>query len=106
MRDFVISSIMILLLIFLFFYIFKLILPGPFRHKIYEKIMSSFAKFVIYVFFISVFLNCLLAFIIYRFRYVAYINIIIPSILSIVVGFIASTVPVKGTESKNKNIES
>ncbi len=50
MRNFLISSIVNLILILISYFLFRSIISGPTRHKIYEKIFSSFAKFIIYTF--------------------------------------------------------
>lgn len=85
------------ILIFISYFLFKNILSGPTRHKIYEKLFSSFAKFVIYVFIITIGINTVIAVSLYRTSYIAYINIIAPAVVSILVGFLMSTVPTRGT---------
>ncbi|MDT8715718.1 hypothetical protein IAI10_03485 [Clostridium sp. 19966] len=104
MSIFIVSMLANLILIFVSLFIFKAIIRGPMRHKIYEKLMSSFAKFVIFTFLASAIITSAAAYIMYRTRYIAYVNIVAPALVSILVGFIASTVPVKGVgEEDNKN---
>ncbi|AND86195.1 hypothetical protein GTH52_12635 [Clostridium tyrobutyricum] len=97
MKNFLISAGVDIVLIFIAYYLFKNILNGPIRHKIYEKIFSSMAKFIIYVFLITIGINAIIAFSLYRTSYIAYINIIAPAVVSILVGFLMSTVPTRGT---------
>ncbi|WP_446898069.1 hypothetical protein ACSVC9_14080 [Clostridium sp. LBM24168] len=96
MKNFLMSASVDVVLIFISYFLFKNILGGPTRHKIYEKLFSSFAKFVIYVFIITIVINAVIAILLYRTSYIAYINIIAPAIVSILVGFLMSTVPTKG----------
>lgn len=96
MLNFIISAAVDAIFIFVSFFIFKKIISGPTRHRIYERFMSSFAKFVVYIFIGAVVLTGGTALILYRTRYVAYMNIAAPALVSILVGFVASTVPVKG----------
>ncbi|MCH3965607.1 MAG: hypothetical protein LKE46_15370 [Clostridium sp.] len=103
MRNFLISASVDIILIFISYFLFKNILSGPTRHKIYEKLFSSFAKFVIYIFIITIGINAIIAILLYRTSYIAYINIIAPAVVSILVGFLVSTVPTKGAgDSPNK----
>lgn len=102
MRNFLISSIVDIIIIFASYYLFRTIISGPTRHRLYEKYISSFAKFVIYLFLVSVILTTLIVFILYRTRYTGYINIAAPAVLSIVVGFVISTVPTRGTGDDKK----
>lgn len=105
MKNFLISAAADVILITFSYYIFRSILSGPTRHKIYEKFISSFAKFVIYIFIASVVITGFTALILYRTRYIVYINIAAPAILSILVGFIMSTVPTRGAgDSDSKKI--
>jgi hypothetical protein len=97
MLNFLISAVVDIIIILISFFLFKAIISGPTRHRLYENFMSSFAKFVIYIFIAAVVINAVTALIFYRTRYVAYINIVAPAIVSILVGFIASTVPTRGT---------
>jgi hypothetical protein len=96
MRDFLISAAVNVVLILVSFFVFKNVISGPTRHRIYEKFMSSFAKFVIYIFVASAVITGGVAFALYRTNYVNYINIVAPAFVSIIVGFVAATVPVKG----------
>jgi magnesium-transporting ATPase (P-type) len=102
MLNFFISAAVNIVIILVAFFIFKSIISGPTRHRLYEKFMSSFAKFVIYIFLAAVIINVITALIFYRTRYVAYINIIAPAVVSILVGFIASTVPTRGIGDEKK----
>ncbi|WP_139905956.1 hypothetical protein [Clostridium thermarum] len=96
MVNFLISAAVNAVLILIFFFVFKAVISGPTRHRIYEKFMSSFAKFVVYIFIGSVVITGGTALILYKTNYVAYINIVAPALVSVLVGFVASTVPVKG----------
>ncbi len=97
MLNFIISSAVDLVLILISFFMFKKIISGPTRHRLYEKFMSSFAKFIVYIFIAAVVITGGTALILYKTRYVSYMNIAAPALVSILVGFVASTVPVKGT---------
>ncbi|HCW05481.1 MAG TPA: hypothetical protein DGK91_13760 [Clostridium sp.] len=104
MTNFLISAAANGVLILIFFFIFKAIISGPTRHRIYEKIMSSFAKFIIYIFIASLAITGISTYILRRTRNMAYINILAPALVSVLVGFVASTVPVKGAnEEKTKS---
>lgn len=105
LRNFLISAFADIILIFSSYFLFRTILSGPVRHKIYEKLFSSFAKFVIYVFIITIFINVVIAFSLYRTSYIAYINIIAPAVVSLLVGFLMSTVLTKGVENSTKHVE-
>lgn len=100
MTNFLISAGANAILIFIFFFLFKAIISGPTRHRIYEKIMSSFAKFIIYIFIASLVITGASTYILRRTRNMAYINILAPALVSVLVGFVASTVPAKGAEDK------
>lgn len=102
MKNFIISALIDLVLIIVFYELFKLILKGPTRHKLYEKFLSSFAKFIIYIFLITVIITGLSALILYRSRYISYLNIIASALVSVFVGFIMSIVPVKGAGDDKK----
>lgn len=102
LKNFIISSLIDILVIFASYFLFHFILSGSVRHKIYEKLFDSFAKFVIYVFLITISINGIIAFFLYRSYYISYINIITPAVVSVLVGFLMSTVPVKGIEDSNK----
>lgn len=102
MKNFLISSIVDIILILVSYYLFKSVLSGPTRHKIYERFLSSFAKFVIYIFIGSVIITGITALIFYRTRFIAQLNIIAPALVSIFIGFIISTVPTRGIGDKNK----
>ena len=103
MTNFLLSAGANAILIVIFFFIFKAIISGPTRHRIYEKIMSSFAKFIIYIFIASLAITGVTTYILRRTRNMVYINILAPALVSVLVGFVASTVPVKGADDdKNK----
>ncbi|WP_234117081.1 hypothetical protein [Clostridium hydrogenum] len=103
MANFLISAVVDIVLIFAAYFIFRSVISGPTRHKIYEKFISSFARFVIYVFVVSALITGLSAFILYKTRYVVYLNIIAPALVSIFIGFIVSTVPTRGIGDKGAN---
>lgn len=96
MVNFLISAAVDIVLIFAAYFIFRSVISGPTRHKIYEKFISSFARFVIYVFAATIIITGLSALILYRTRYVAYLNIIAPALVSIFIGFVVATVPTRG----------
>lgn len=100
MKNFLISAIVDVIIIFASYFLFRSIISGPTRHRIYEKFMSSFAKFVIIIFVASAVITSVIALILYKTRYIVYINIVSPAILSILVGFIMSTVPTRGVGDK------
>ncbi|WP_125154121.1 hypothetical protein [Clostridium rectalis] len=102
MKNFLISSLANLVLIFISYFLFRNIISGPTRHKLYEKMFSSMSKFIIYVFIITVAITGLTALILYKTSLVPYINIIAPALVSILVGFIMSTVPTRGKGDKDK----
>lgn len=101
MKNFLISAAVDVVVILFSYYFFKTIIPGPTRHKIYEKFMSSMAKFVIYIFLMASIITGVTAFIMYRTRYISYLNIISAALMSIIVGFVVSTVPTRGIGDKN-----
>ncbi|EJO5347485.1 hypothetical protein NRP93_001571 [Clostridium botulinum] len=98
MKNFLISSIANLILILVSYFLFRNIISGPTRHKIYEKLFSSFAKFVIYTFVFTIAITGITALIVYKTRFVIYLNIVAPALVSILIGFLISTVPTKGVE--------
>lgn len=102
MRNFIIAAIVDIGIILISYFIFRAIISGPTRHKIYEKFLSSFAKFVILIFLASLAITGVAAFIMYRTRYVQYINVVAPALVSILVGFVVSTVPTRGAGDKEK----
>lgn len=104
MRAFLIAAVVDIILIFVSYYLFKSVISGPTRHRIYEKYLSSFAKFVIYIFIASVLITGLSALILYRTRYIVYLNVIAPALVSVLVGLIISLVPTRGIgDNKEKN---
>lgn len=104
MKNFLISAAVDILLILLSYYLFVKIINGPTRHKLYKKFFSSLAKFVIYVFIVTLLITGITAFILYRTSYIAYINIISPALVSILVGFLMSTVPTRGEGDDNDKL--
>ncbi|MFL0248134.1 hypothetical protein [Candidatus Clostridium stratigraminis] len=102
MRNFLISAGADIVLILVSYFIFKSIISGPTRHRLYEKFLSSFAKFVILIFLASIIITGATALILYKTRYIQYINIAAPALVSILVGFIISTVPTRGIGDKDK----
>lgn len=105
MRNFLITAVLDIILILISYYLFRVVISGPTRHKIYEKYLSSFAKFVIYIFIASALITGISALILYKTRYVVYLNVIAPSLVSILVGFIISLVPTRGAgDNKEKKV--
>ncbi|WP_029451511.1 hypothetical protein [Clostridium algidicarnis] len=102
MMNFLVSSVANLIIILISFFIFKVIISGPTRHRIYEKFMSSFAKFIIYIFLASTVITSLTALVLYKTRYIAYINVVAPALVSPIIGFVASTVPTRGAGDKKQ----
>lgn len=103
MRNFLISAGVDIIFIFAAYFLFRAVIRGPLRHKMYERFFSSFAKFVIYIFLLSAIITSIAAYILYRTRYIAYVNIIAPALVSILVGFLMSLVPTKGiSDEKDK----
>lgn len=96
MKNFLISALIDIILIFASYFLFRKVINGATRHRLYEKFFSSFAKFVIYIFVITVILTSIVALIFYRTRFVSYLNIVAPALVSILVGFFMSTVPTRG----------
>ena len=84
------------------FLIFSAIIPGYKRHRIWEKHISSFAKFVIYIFIASLAINVLTATIVYSLDYERYLNFIAPSVQSVLIGFVAACVPRRGVGDKKE----
>ena len=102
MKNFLVSAIVDIILIFASYFLFKSIISGPTRHRLYEKFMSSFAKFVIIIFVASTLITSLTALVLYKTQYIVYINVIAPALVSILVGFVMSTVPTRGVGDKEK----
>lgn len=106
MRNFLINAVIDLFLILISYFLFRRAISGPTRHRLYEKMLSSFAKFVIFLFIVSLVVTGLTALIFYRTRFVGYINVIAPAVLSVFVGFVISTVPTRGAgDEKEEDIE-
>lgn len=103
MKNFLISAIVNLILISVSYLLFRKIISGPTRHRIYEKLFSSFSLFIIYVFVITAGITALTAVILYKTRFVIYLNIVAPALVSILVGFLISTVPTRGVGDKKTN---
>lgn len=102
MKNFLVSAIVDIIIIFTSYFLFRSIISGPTRHRLYEKFMSSFAKFIIIIFVASTLVTSLTALVLYKTRYIVYINIIAPALVSIIVGFVMSTVPTRGMGDKEK----
>lgn len=102
MRNFLIAAAIDIVVIMVSYFLFRSIISGPTRHKIYEKLLSSFARFVILIFLAALVITGVSAYILYRTRYVPYLNIIAPALVSILVGFVVSTVPTRGAGDKEK----
>lgn len=84
------------------FAFFTAIIPGDKRHRIWEKYISAFSKFVVYIFVLTIAINILTAVVVYRLQYERYLNIIAPSVQSILIGFIAACVPRRGVGDKKE----
>lgn len=105
MRNFLIAAVVDVVLILVSYFIFRGIISGPTRHRLYEKFLSSFAKFVILIFLASLAITGISVLVLYKTRYVQYINIAAPALVSILVGFVVSTVPTRGYGDKEKDKE-
>ncbi|CCJ32733.1 hypothetical protein [Caloramator australicus] len=89
-----------ILIVLVTFFLFSKLIPGDKRHRIWEKYISSFSRFVIYLFLVTVIINVITALIVYSLRYQKYLNYIAPAVQSVLIGFIASCVPRRGVEEK------
>jgi len=103
MKNFLVSAIVDIIIIFASYFLFRSVISGPTRHRLYERFMSSFAKFVIIIFVASTVITSLIALVLYKTQYIVYINTIAPAIVSILVGFVMSTVPTRGVGDKEKD---
>ncbi len=103
MKNFLISAIVDIVIIFASYFLFRSVISGPTRHRLYEKFMSSFAKYVIIIFVASALVTSLTALVLYKTQYIVYINILAPALVSILVGFVMSTVPTRGSGDKEKD---
>ncbi|MBU3110626.1 hypothetical protein [Clostridium lacusfryxellense] len=103
MKNFLISAIVDIVIIFASYFLFRSVISGPTRHRLYEKFMSSFAKYVIIIFVASVLVTSVTALVLYKTQYIVYINILAPALVSILVGFVMSTVPTRGSGDKEKD---
>lgn len=108
MINFLISAAVNLVLIIASYFVFRTVISGPTRHRLYETFLSSLSKFVIYVFIATLVITGVTALVLYKTRYIPYINIAAPALVSIFVGFIVSTVPTRGIgdteKAKNNHI--
>lgn len=102
MKNFLISGAVDIVLILASYYFFHAIISGPARHRLYEKFFGSLSKFIIYLFIATVVITGGISFILYRTHYIAYLNVIAPILVSILVGFIMSTVPTRGAGDRRK----
>lgn len=87
--------------------IFRYTLSGGWRHKVWEKYVDSFAKFVIILFVVTAVVNVVTFYILFSMRMKQYVNIIAPAISSVIVGFVIASVPKRGVgdEEAKKGIE-
>jgi hypothetical protein len=102
MYTFLKIALLDVVIIILSFVLFSAVISGQRRHMIWEKYISSFAKFVIYIFIATVAINVV---IVYAVRYEKYLNVIAPTVQSVLVGFIASCVPRRGAGDRNEKIK-
>ncbi|MCR3760811.1 hypothetical protein [Clostridium felsineum] len=102
MFNFLFSSALDIVIIFAAYFIFRSTISGPTRHRIYEKFIDSFGKFVIYIFAVSLAITGIAAYVMYRTRFVSYLNIVAPALVSIFIGFVISLVPTRGVEDGDK----
>ncbi|AYD41295.1 hypothetical protein D4Z93_12570 [Clostridium fermenticellae] len=104
MKNFLMSAGIDIVFIFVSYFLFREIIRGPIRHKMYEKLFSSFAKFIITIFLLSIIITSAAAYILYKTRYLTYINIIASALVSILVGFLISLVPTRGVDDEKDKI--
>ena len=102
LKNFLISAVVDLILIFISYLIFKTSINSSKRLRIYEKLFSSFAKFIILVFVISAGITGITSYALYKLNLISYVNIIAPALVSLLVGFLMSTLPSKGVGDENK----
>ena len=103
MINFLISAVFNIILIAISYYFFKAIISGPTRHRLYEKFLSSFAKFIIIIFLASLGITVITALVLYKTRYIAYLNVAAPALVSLFVGFVMSTVPTRGMGDRDNH---
>jgi hypothetical protein len=84
------------------FGLFTALIPGRARHNIWEKYISAFSKFIIYIFIATIAINVITVLIVYALRSEHYLNIIAPAVQSVLVGFVAACVPRRGVEDNNQ----
>jgi uncharacterized membrane protein len=101
-KNFLITAGLDIILILVSYFIFRSVISGPTRHRLYEKFLSSLAKFIIYIFIATIAITGLSALVLYKTRYISYINVVAPALVSILVGFIVSTVPTRGIGDEKK----
>lgn len=101
MKNFIISAVVDLVLILVSYFSFRALISGPSRHRIYEKYFRSFAKFVIFIFIGTVLITSISALVLYKTRYIVYLNVIAPALVSLFIGFVVSLVPTRGIGDKN-----
>lgn len=80
--------------------IFRFTLSGGWRHKVWEKYVDSFSMFIMILFVITVAINVGTYLILTALELKHYVNIIAPTAVSILVGFIIASVPQRGAEDK------
>jgi hypothetical protein len=102
LKNFLVSGAVDIVLILVSYFFFRSLISGPTRHRLYEKFFGSLAKFIIYLFIATVVITGGTALILYRTRYVAYLNVIAPVLVSLLVGFVMSTVPTRGAGDREK----
>lgn len=103
MKNFLISATVNIVVITVAYFLFKSLIRGPLRHRLYEIIFSSMSRYVIYIFIATAAITGVTAYILYRTRYLPYINVISPIILSFLIGFLMSTVPTRGTGDEKRD---
>ncbi len=102
MKNFLIFTGVDIILILVSYFTSRAIISGPTRHRIYERFFSSFAKFVIFIFIGTVLITSVSALVLYKTRYIVYLNIIAPALVSIFIGLIISLIPTRGVGDKEK----
>lgn len=82
------------------YFIFRFTLSGEWRHRVWEKYIDSFSMFVMILFFVTAAVNILTFMVLWSLRIKQYINIIAPSVVSILAGFVIASVPQRGVEDE------
>ena len=86
--------------------IFRYTLSGEWRHSIWEKYVDSFSMFVMILFAVTAAVNVATFYILFSMGQKRYVNIVAPSVVSVIVGFVIASVPQRGVEDAKVRKES